>query len=239
MTEQGVASAASKSVSFAVWSGKIWRKLQSAIRYLPFFGHLPNCTLKDHASALKEFVPTIIFGTATFWMTALMLKAFSAYEHYKISSLLLETTNAGQLFIFSVGMLGPILIVSATDPPGTKQFPGRLAHFTLIVVLGSLASGFYAIALASRQNDEMLNIVNGSYIYAASLAISAFVVTMRYLTTVYRKNTQSADAESLLKAPEKEFADEFNSRHPTDPLGSASSSGVDAMVNRFNNGGAP
>lgn len=233
MAGQEGADAAGKNTSPSSKQKIYRRRVQAAIRVLPIFGHLPNCTLKDHASAIKEFVPTIVFGTATFWLTAVILGAFSAYRQFNFAELLYTTTNSGQLFIFSVGMLGPILIVSATDPPNTRQFPGRLGHFALIVVLGALASGFYAIVLAGREQSS-LNLVNKSYVYNASLLIALSVVVMRYLTTVYRKNTQSADAEELLKEPENQFADKFSARHTFDPLASSDASMTDAMVDRFN-----
>ena len=238
MTGQDAASSTVKTSSLPSRWRYYWRQTQAAIRFLPIFGHLANCTLKDHGSALKEFVPTILFGTATFWLTAIILAGFSAYQGFNFANLLYVTTESGQLFVFSVGMLGPILIISATDPPNTKQFPGRLGHFALIVILGALASGFYAIVLAGRLQNTP-NLINISYLYGASLLIAASVVVMRYITTVYRKSTQSADAEGLLKDPENRFADKFSTRHTFDPLAIPEAAIADEMADRFNSRGTP
>ncbi len=208
------------------------------IRMMPIVGHLPNCTTKDHVSALKEFVPTIVFGTATFWLTAVILKAFKTYAGANFLGLVYETTYAGQLFIFAVGMLGPILIASAVEPPNTRQFPGRLGHFAILILLGALASGLYAVALAGRE-PEVSKLIDSDYVYTSSIVIAALVVVMRYLTTVYRKNTQSFDTEERLKAPEKEFAETFAARHEVDPLTpSADNDLASALVDRFNARGA-
>lgn len=206
--------------TFLRWLGK-W----------PVIGHLPNCTKKDHESAFNEFVPTILFSTATFWLTALILRAFKSYDNKTWLGLLYETTKSGQLFIFAVGMLGPILIVSAVDLPNAKQFPGRLGHFAVLLVLGAAASGFYGLVLLSRESFGA-PLVNAEYLYGASIAIAAFVLVLRYLTTVYRKNTQNATPEEIMKQPEKDFASEFEARHATDPL-QAENDQVDEMIARF------
>lgn len=216
---------------------RFWRGTQNAIRWLPIVGHLPNCTLKNHTDSLKEFSITILFGTATFWVTALLLMGFAANKESDYLDLLYKTTNSGQLFIFAVGMLGPILLASAEEPQNTKQFPGRAAHFALILLLGALASGFYATVLAGR-DPRATALINNQFLFTASTVIASLVVVMRYLTTVYRKNTSAFNVEERLKGPEKEFAADFEARHASDPLSASSASAADAMVNRFNGRGS-
>ncbi|HDS1566379.1 hypothetical protein I5U31_03975 [Stenotrophomonas maltophilia] len=209
---------------------------------LPILGPLTNCTAKNHRDTLKEFFITILFGTATFWVTALFLKAFSVNDGKKYTEILISTVSTGQLFIFAVGMLGPILLSSAEDPDSTKQFPGRTYHFALILLLGALASGFYAFVLAGRE-PQASGLLNSDFLFTASVSIAAVVVVMRYLTTVYRKSTASFDAEQNLKEPVDEFARKFNARHSADStldIHEQTTSAADEMAERLNqrNGGA-
>jgi len=234
---QTEATTGASSVTMApTRSARFWRGTQNFIRWFPIIGHLPNCTLKNHVDSLKEFLITILFGTATFWVTALLLMGFAANKSANYLDLLYKTTSSGQLFIFTVGMLGPILLASAEEPPNTRQFPGRASHFALILLLGALASGFYATVLAGR-DPKAADLVNSDFLFGASLIIALFVVAMRYLTIVYRKNTSNFSAEERLKRPEEEFAADFEARHASDPLSDSNDAAADAMVNLFNGRG--
>lgn len=203
---------------------------------LPILGPLTNCSRKNHKDSIKEFLVTIFFGTATFWVTALFLMAFNVNADKSYIKILTSTIATGQLFIFSVGMLGPIVLASAEDPDSSKQFPGRTYHFALIVLLGALASGFYAFVLASRE-PQAAGLLNADFLLVASIVIASVVVVMRYLTTVYRKSTTSFDAEDRLKGPVNDFAERFNSRHGGEATladGLAAPNDADSMIARFN-----
>lgn len=233
MTPEPVKSIATRTLT---WTGTLTRarKIFSGI---PILGPLATCSRKNHKDSVKEFAITILFGTATFWVTAVFLKAFTANDGKDYGEVLYTTVSTGQLFIFSVGMLGPILLASAEDPDPKKQFPGRTYHFALILLLGALASGFYAFVLAGRQ-PQAAGLLNSNFLYNASVCIAVVVVLMRYLTTVYRKSTSSFDAEDGLKAPVNEFAERFNNRHPgapPDPVESDAHEAADDMVARLNN----
>lgn len=223
------------STAPSIWI-RIWRRVQAFIRLLPIVGHLPNCTLKNHKDSFKEFVITLMFGTATFWVTALILAAFSTNVKASPLDLLRLTTSTGQLFIFAVGMLGPILLASAEEPPENKQFPSRATHFAIIILIGALASAFYAMTLIGKDPNSA-SLVRMDFLFNASVVIAAVVVVMRYLTTVYRKNTASWDAEVRMKLPENEFATAFDARHAVDPLAPAGQSDAQAMVDHFNKKG--
>lgn len=203
---------------------------------MPIVGYLADCTAQNHKDSLREFTITILFGTATFWVTALLLMAFSINQGAGYLALLYKTVSTGQLFIFSVGMLGPILLASAEDPKNNRQFPGRTNHFAMILLLGALASGFYAFVLASRE-PQAAGLLNTEFLFQASLVLSALVIAMRYLTTVYRKSTATFDAEENLKRPVEEFAAQFENRHPSAEPALVQSAAADEMVDRFNGRG--
>lgn len=215
-------------------AGFLW--IIEFIRGVPILGHLPNCTWKNHKDSIQEFLVTILFGTATFWMTAILLKVFISNHDIGYSSLLIRTVSDGQLFIFSVGMLGPILLASAEDPTNYKPFPGRTSHLVFIVLIGALASGFYTFSLASRE-PQVSDLLDRQFLFRMSLGIASLVVAMRYLTTVYRKSTASFDAESGFKKPVEEFSREFEERHPVSDDAIASNSPADDIISRFNERG--
>ncbi|MFG0712493.1 hypothetical protein ACF8O9_06505 [Stenotrophomonas geniculata] len=227
-----------KEISRAPPPGGRARRILSS---LPILGPLAHCTAKNHKDSLKEFFITLIFGTATFWVTAVFLKAFVSNREKNYFELLASTISNGQLFIFAVGMLGPILLASAEDSDSTKQFPGRAYHFAAMLFLGALSSGFYAFVLAGRE-PVVKELLDSDFLLIASIFIAGIVVTLRYLTTVYRKSTLAFDAERGLKQPVNDFADKFAARHPNEESLDAApyeNPGADKMTEHFNrrNGG--
>jgi hypothetical protein len=188
-----------------------WNGVRTAARNAPILGHLAHCTKKNHWDALKEFSINFVFGTATFWLTALLLSAFASNKGLNYFGILFLTMSAGQLFIFSVGMLGPILLTASDDPSDEAKFPGRPSHFTVLIIIGALASGFYAMSLASKNGSK--EIFDNDFLFHASLVIGIVATVMRYLTTVYRKSTLKFDLEDKFKKPVSDFADQFARRH--------------------------
>ncbi len=214
-----------------------WRAVKfrayKILEIMPIVGHLSRCTKQHHKSSLREFIITILFGTATFWVTAIFLRTFSVNKELDFFELIYKTVSNGQLFIFAVGMLGPIVLSSAEDPRNSKQFPGRVNHFALIVLLGALAAGMYALVLAGRE-DVAKGMFDADFLFSSSVLIALVVVGLRYLTIVYRRSTVHFDAEGEMLAPVTQFAADFNERHPlttTSQLDNA----ADAMVSRLDN----
>jgi hypothetical protein len=190
---------------------RIWGWCRRLGRSLPLLGPLAYCTAKNHLDSLKEFAVTVLFATATFWVTAVFLRAFVANRGASYLDLLQQTVDSGQLFIFAVGMLGPILIAAADDPANNKKFPGRLSHFSLLFLLGALASGFYALQLSAKSGVGLG--LDTSFLFSTSVAIALAVLILRYLTMVYRKSTVNFDPETQMKDPVSDFAKRFAERH--------------------------
>lgn len=191
------------------------KKLTDALRRfgraLPLLGPLGECTRKNHQDAFKEFAVTVLFGTATFWVTALFMRVVATNQKQGYLDLLYKTVESGQLFIFAVGMLGPILLAAADDPAKNKKFPGRISHMTFLVVIGVLAAGFYAIQLIARDLPSIG--VDTKFLFFMSVSISVAILVLRYLTMVYRKSTVEFDPEEELKEPVKAFAEKFARMH--------------------------
>lgn len=186
--------------------------MRSLGRSLPLLGPLADCTKKNHRDSVKEVAITVLFGTATFWVTAIFLRVLTVNKGEGYFDLLYKTVSSGQLFIFSVGMLGPILLAAADDPDKNKKFPGRASHFSLLILMAALASGFYAFQLIAREPQGQ-SLLDTAFLFKASLVIAALVLILRYLTTVYRKSTAEFDPEEQMKEPAANFAREFAQMH--------------------------
>lgn len=167
---------------------RAWVWLKTYGRAIPLLGPLFTCTLKNHFDSLKEFLISIAFGTATFTVTAMLLRGHKANATADYWDLLYRTMDSGQLFIFAVSMLGPILISSAEDPAQNKSFPSRSFHFTFLLFIAAIAAGYYSQFLLAREVANK-GLFDTEYLFNVSVVVSVAVVALRYLTIVYRKST--------------------------------------------------
>lgn len=192
-----------------------WRSLSGTFfPSIPVIGPLARCTLRHHFVSLKEFLITLCFSTMTFWLTAILLRAFMQNRDERAAALLYQTVNSGQLFIFAVAFLGPILIAAGDDPPRAKVFPDRTWHFLVLILLATVAAGFYAMQLIGKAGPSHA-VIDENFLFRASIWIGTLSVVLRYLTIVYRHSTLPTefDVEAELKEPVEEFAKAFAERH--------------------------
>jgi hypothetical protein len=192
---------------------KIGREsLRSIWTKVPLLGYLSYCTRKNHVETIKELFITLVFSTATFWISALLFEAFLINRDASFVDLLYKTANAGQLFIFAVTFLGPVFIIAGDDPAKAKTFPNRGLHLVLLFLLAVVGSSFYAIQLAAREFPGGVQL-NSNFLFRASVVIAIFSIALRYLAVVYRKNTLVFDPEAELVEPAHDFAAEFAKRN--------------------------
>lgn len=200
------------------WRSALWLARRGNVGFvagwkrLPILGHLVYCSKKNHADAVKELVVTLLFSTATFWMTVFLLKAYSSNNDTSYLDLFIQSVGAGQLFIFAVTFLGPVYLIAGEDPENAKVFPNRGLHLVLIFPLALLGGGLYAIQFGVRNNLEMLPL-NTVYLLHSSELIAFLAVLLRYLTVVYRKSTLVFNPETELVEPSQNFAQKFAARH--------------------------
>lgn len=180
-----------------------WRKV-------PIVGPLASCTLKNHAEAFSEFVVNLLFGTLTFWGTALLLLTFASSKGMLFGDLLFETVNSGQLYIFAVGMLGPILLTTSTSEDGEKKFPSQRWHLVALVLLGIFATGFYSQSLAVRRGSHDYD---EDVLFAVSAVIAICAVVLRYLAVVTKKSMDTLNVDERIRQPERSFTSDFSARH--------------------------
>jgi hypothetical protein len=197
---------------------RLWRWLaHDLFPTIPILGPLVHCRFVHHRRAFREFMVVLVFSTATFWLTAIFLRAFTRNAGASLAKLFDQTVSAGQLFIFSVGFLGPILIAAGSDASKKgKGFPGRISHFLVFYVLGTAAAGLYALHLASL-GGLAPKLTDDVYLLTTSYVIATASVILRYLTLVYKNSVDEIDVDAELRDPVDDFAERFAKRHTGDP----------------------
>lgn len=157
-----------------------WNSLAAELEGFPLLGGLLRCQLSDHLAALKEFSINVVFATATFWLTAVLLR-YRKDGPADWSDAFYQTFMNGELFIFCVSLLGPIFYVALEEPSWAKQqFPGKTWHATLVALLALLCAALFA---ATRVSNNM----NLEDLVVLSIYLALAACGFRYITIVYNK----------------------------------------------------
>lgn len=179
-----------------------WRWLKAKLQNFPLLGGLVNCSFKDHCKAMKEFAITAIFATTGFWASVVILRSLKGNSELDIWVLFLQTIENGELFIFSISFLGPILMIALADRNGKREFPGRDWHVLALIGLGFLSALLFSAVKIRKSNLNLPEFLEMDFIINASMWLSAAALFLRYLTIVYHKSIVSAD----MAAQDVEFA---------------------------------
>ena len=189
---------------------KFVARLRHTFSHIPLLGPLFYARWPDHRSSFKELFISLAFSTVTFWGTAIFLLAIAASREQTYLELVYSTVSKGELFIFSVGLLGPILLATADDLEDDRPRFGRVWHIVALLVLGLMATGFHA-QIKAAQFENRLPAMNLDFLFHASVAVAIAAICLRYLALLYRKSTFIPIRE--LSDPVDQFSSAFNARH--------------------------
>lgn len=185
--------------------------LRRRLSAFPVLGHLVYCKWPQHRAAAREMFIITAFATATFWLTAIFLMSSQAARANGYVSTVVSTVKSGELFIFAVGFLGPILLTALEDPKDAREFPGRLWHVFALIVIGLVATGYHSQIKAGLLKGSALGGADQEFLFEISYWIALAAVVLRYLAIVYRKSTFIPEDE--IKKPETDFAEKFVKAH--------------------------
>lgn len=186
-----------------------FRVLRHKCSHIPLFGPIFYASKEDHQIAVKELLISIGLSTVTFWGTALFLLALKSSAGQGYFDLIFNTVKHGELFIFSVGLLGPIIIAISEDKDDHKK-QGRVWQVVMLTAIAIFAAGFHA-QIKSAQFEGRSATLDDEFLFAASVVIAVFAIVFRYIALLYRRAHFPITQE--LKRPEKSFADSFAARH--------------------------
>lgn len=174
--------------------------------HIPVLGPLVYCKWKDHKAAIKEMTTIMLFATAAFWLTSVILMGVEAARALGYFKVLLTTVNHGELFIFTVGFIGPILLHTSEDKTDEREFPGRHWHLLALMLLALVAAAYHS-QIKSAQLTKTAVQSDLDYLFYVSIGLAILVTVLRYLAMVYRKSTFQPRVE--IKAKEEDFLDQY------------------------------
>lgn len=110
------------------------RRGRSFLERVPILGGLVYCRISDHGKAIRELLVLVTFGTAAFWVSALLLFYSATQNPVTYLQALSATVGNGELFILSVSILGPAFYMAITDPYGAQRAFPEKAMYALIII---------------------------------------------------------------------------------------------------------
>lgn len=99
--------------------------------------------------------------------------------------------------MYCTALVAPLFWIVLVDRPGAPQFPSKLSHIIVIVVINILAAVFFSLLAAGNK-------LNPHFSMATSFYMFIFSITLLYLGTVYHVNR--LDAAGEFKQQEADFS---------------------------------
>jgi hypothetical protein len=109
--------------------------------------------------------------------------------------------NNGELFLYATSLLGPIFYMSLIDPPGARQFPSRLSHMFVVLVISVLSAVAFGLQRAGQQ-------LNPTIVYTASWILFVSALMLLYLATTFKNRRLPAGPEDF-KQGEKDLSEKL------------------------------
>lgn len=181
---------------------------EAAISFLSriwLFGTLFRTGRSAHAGAFYEFTYLLLWSILPFALGALVLYVTSEASNKSFYEFGLNTFRNGELLVFTISMLAPILYLTLHDPEQAEPFPHKLPISTVVALIIVTCASLFALLKASAVKDI-------SFVFDLSIILTIVALIFRYLAIVYHKIRLPTLTERELRAPQENFVESFR-RH--------------------------
>lgn len=181
---------------------------EAVISYLSrmwLFGTLFKAGRKTHAYAFYEFVYLLLWSVLPFALGALVLYVTSNATDKSFYDFGLDTFRNGELLVFTISMLAPILYLTLHDPDQAEPFAHKLPISTVVALIIVTSASLFALLKASAVKDF-------PFVFELSVALTVIALIFRYLAIIYHKIRMPQITERELRAPQKTFVEDYR-RH--------------------------
>ena len=166
-------------------------------------GTLFRADRKTHFSALGEFMYLFLWSVLPFALGALVLYVTSSSTNKSFYEFGLDTFRHGELLVFTISMLAPILYLTLHDPEQADPFPHKLPISTGVALIVVTCAALFALLKASAVKDL-------PFVFELSLILTAIALVFRYLAILYHKVRMPILTERDLRAEQESFVDSLD-----------------------------
>lgn len=172
------------------------------------------------ASAFYEFIYLILWSILPFALGALVLYVTSNDPNKHFFDLGLNTFRNGELLVFTISMLAPILFMTLHDPEEAGPFPHKLLISTAVALIVVTCASLFALMKASAVKDI-------PFVFELSIVLTIIALVFRYLAIVYHKVRMPSLSEREIRSNQDDFVADFKQHVENDSN--------ESFANRFEN----
>lgn len=178
---------------------------EAAFRYLShiwLFGTLFRAGRSTFASAFYEFMYLFLWSVLPFALGSLVLYVTSDATNKNFYELGLNTFRNGELLVFTISMLAPILYLTLHDPEEAEPFPHKLPISTAVALIIVTCASLFALLKASAVKDV-------PFVFEFSVVLTVVALVFRYLAIIYHKIRMPVLTEKDFRAPQQSFVEDY------------------------------
>ena len=162
---------------------------------LPLVGGLGGVNAAAHWQATRQTTANLVLSSFPIWLGTIVGLLMGTDKPF------MGTIGSGELFIYSTAFLGPVLWMAMSDPPGADQFPSKLSHGLLVIIICAVA----AVAFGLRSSPMALDM---TFLFRLSIVTVSVAVGLLYLATVYHERRMPY-LPTEFREQEKEFTGDY------------------------------
>jgi hypothetical protein len=180
-----------KKTNFVDHCSKLW-----------LIGTLLKIDRPTYASAFYEFLYLFLWSILPFALGSLVLYVTDNALNKDLFQLSLKTFSNGELLVFTISMLAPILYSTLHDPDGATRFPHKLPISTVVTLVMVTCAALFALLKASAVKDV-------PFVFNLSIWLTALALAFRYLSLIYHKYRLPPTTELKMREGQVEFVNEY------------------------------
>lgn len=165
-------------------------------------GRLFKTSSATITGAFYEFVYLFVWSILPFALGALVMYVTSEDPNKSFFLLSKNTFRNGELLVFTISMLAPILYLTLHDPESADPFPHKLPISTIVALIIVTSAALFALLKASAVKDV-------PFVFETSVVLTLVALVFRFLAIVYHKVRLPTVNEETLRANQNSFVDNF------------------------------
>lgn len=180
------------------------KKDSFADRYSSFwlFGTLLKVDRPTIAGAFYEFLYLLLWSILPFALGALVLYVTTDCLDKDFFELGLNTFRNGELLVFTISMLAPILYLTLHDPDRAARFPHKLPISTVVTLVIVTCAALFALLKASAVKDL-------PFVFDLSVGLTGLALIFRFLALIYHRYRLIPPTEIEMREPQVDFVNDF------------------------------
>lgn len=103
--------------------------------------------------------------------------------------------------MYATAFLAPVFWIALTEPPGAREFPGKVSHIVLMVIITVIAAVFFGLLTTGNR-------LNMGFTFKLSIFMFFGSLVLLYLGILYHES-QIRDAAPIINQQQEGFSAEY------------------------------